>query len=244
MSYLITLLKYRPSMILVKLCQDEFGWWFKKWVTEYDIFVCQNVKRLYIGFLLILYYFFMEKFYINKSELREIRDNCDWWAIINSFGLRVDYKKSNWKDVFVWCPWTEETNASLHININTWAWCNFSGARTNENGWPIEFVQVYMRNITGEVLNCYKAGRMLVERGASSLSGGCLVGSPSSHHSHHNSNKHTLTTKPRTQPVSHARNRMVGYGEMAIIHHRSPLPSRLECSTKIYHNVYSSHNYN
>ena len=69
----------------------------------------------------------MEKFYMKKSELREIRNNCDWWRIIEMFGLVVDHKKSNRNDVFVFCPWTGEKTASLHINLFTGAWFNHSG---------------------------------------------------------------------------------------------------------------------
>lgn len=36
----------------------------------------------------------MEKRFINKIGLREIRNNCDWSKIIDIFRLEVDSKKS------------------------------------------------------------------------------------------------------------------------------------------------------
>lgn len=131
----------------------------------------------------------MKKEKLTKPKLREIRNNCDWHKIIDAFWLEVDRKKSCGKNIFVKCPWTWEKNASLHINIDTGAWCNFSGGGTHENGWPIEFVQVYMKNCTGRVLNCYEAGHMLVEKGASFLYGKdsvvSAIVSKSRHHPNH-----------------------------------------------------------
>jgi len=45
-------------------------------------------------------------------------------------------------------------------------------------------------------LNCYEAGRILVEKGASSLSGGCRVGSSPSHHPPPNSKTHHKSPSP------------------------------------------------
>ena len=111
----------------------------------------------------------MEKQFINKTKLREIRNNCDWMKIIENFWLEIDHKKSNGKDVFIKCPWTLEKTASLHINLETWAWYNFSSSWSSENWWPIEFVQVLMRNDTGQILNCYEVWRVLLQKGVSCL---------------------------------------------------------------------------
>jgi hypothetical protein len=99
------------------------------------------------------------KFRIDNERLHEIRQNTDWRALFGVLKIEKDSRKSRENDWWGKSPFArEERTASFHINNDGW-YC-FS---TNQGGGPIELVQRLLR------LNCYEAGRWLLESGVSTV---------------------------------------------------------------------------
>jgi 5S rRNA maturation endonuclease (ribonuclease M5) len=104
---------------------------------------------------------------INNDTLREIRDNTDWRELFRYLGLERD-KKSTERDWWAKSPLNPgEKTASFHMNDQGWT-C-FS---TNEGGYVIELVQKVVGGRTGQMMNCYQAGRWLLENDLSRVSTG------------------------------------------------------------------------
>ncbi len=96
--------------------------------------------------------------FITKDMLREIRDKTNWRELFLYFGLERD-KKSTERDWWAVSPLNPgEKTASFHINDQGWT-C-FS---TNESGYVIELVQMVVGERTGRALNCYEAGKWLLD---------------------------------------------------------------------------------
>jgi 5S rRNA maturation endonuclease (ribonuclease M5) len=104
---------------------------------------------------------------INNDMLKEIRDNTDWRELFRYLGLERD-KKSTERDWWAVSPLNPgEKHASFHMNDQGWT-C-FS---THESGYVIELVQEVVGQRTGRALNCYEAGRWLLENGLSRITAG------------------------------------------------------------------------
>lgn len=103
---------------------------------------------------------------INTEELRTIRSNTDWKKLFQALGLERDPKKSSPDDWWAKSPFTEETKPSFHLNEN-----GFYCFSTKESGGPIELVQAYFRYRMGQTINCYEAGKWLLENNVSYLQG-------------------------------------------------------------------------
>jgi len=105
----------------------------------------------------------MKLSFITNKMLSEIRRNADWQALFNTLGLERDPKKSKPDDWWCCSPLSDEKTSSFHINANGWH-C-FS---TNQGGGVVELVQAVMK-ARGQSLNCYEAGRWLLDQGVSCL---------------------------------------------------------------------------
>jgi len=96
---------------------------------------------------------------INNERLQEIRQNTDWQALFVALRIERDEMKSRENDWWGKSPFSPgERTASFHLNSEGW-YC-FS---THQGGGPIELVQQIFR------LNCYEAGRWLLDNGVSSI---------------------------------------------------------------------------
>lgn len=102
--------------------------------------------------------------HINNEQLREIRNHADWRKLFAALRLTKDVKKSTDSDWWALSPFTNETEASFHINDK-----GFFCFSTKEQGGAVELVQAYFHHKTGEALNCYDAGRWLLENKVSYL---------------------------------------------------------------------------
>lgn len=102
--------------------------------------------------------------FIDNKMLRIIRDNADWQAAFRAFGLARDDQKSKEGDWWSCSPLADEKTASFHINGKGW-FC-FS---TNQGGGMVELVQKVLERRTGRSVNCYEAGRWMLEQGISRL---------------------------------------------------------------------------
>ncbi|HTG33284.1 MAG TPA: hypothetical protein VLB76_10165 [Thermoanaerobaculia bacterium] len=104
---------------------------------------------------------FLERLRIDNERLREIRAGTDWRTLFEVLKIEKDERKSREGDWWGLSPFSPgERTASFHLNAGGW-YC-FS---TNQGGGPIELVQRLLR------LNCYEAGRWLLEHGVSSIQG-------------------------------------------------------------------------
>jgi hypothetical protein len=105
--------------------------------------------------------------FITNGMLKEIRDNTDWRELFWYLGLERD-RKSTEQDWWAESPLNPgEKSASFHMNDHGWT-C-FS---TNESGYVIELVQEVVGQRTGRVMNCYEAGKWLLENGLSRVTAG------------------------------------------------------------------------
>lgn len=102
---------------------------------------------------------------INKEQLKEIRDNADYYKIFAWLGLEPDRKKSRGGDLWARSPFTEEKTASFHLNER-----GFYCHSQKVGGGIIELVQEIKKR-TGRSLNCYEVGQMLVDEGLSACRG-------------------------------------------------------------------------
>ena len=111
----------------------------------------------------------MRKPHLNNDKLREVRSNADWRKLFDALGLKRDPHKSSADDWWAKSPFTDERDPSFHINDK-----GFYCFSTQESGGVIELVQAYFRHRTGEALNCYNAGRWLLEQGVSIINGSSI----------------------------------------------------------------------
>jgi len=97
--------------------------------------------------------------YLVASDLDEINRQADWRALFEALGLVRDDHRSKLDDWWARSPFAEDRTPSFHMNDRGWH-C-FS---TGQGGGPVRLVQLRLG------LDCYAAGRWLLEHGLSSCS--------------------------------------------------------------------------
>lgn len=104
---------------------------------------------------------FPDELSLSSDDLTQIRQNADWRSLFSTLGIQSDPKKSKPDDWWGKSPFKpDERTASFHINDQGW-FCHSSG----QGGGVIELVQALHPD-----MNCYEAGRWLIDRGISSIS--------------------------------------------------------------------------
>ena len=93
--------------------------------------------------------------FIDQEQLSEIRRSTNWKALFEGLGLRKAEKRSKENDWWAWSPFKDEKTPSFHMSDGG-RWYDFS---IREGGGVIELLQ-RLHN-----LDCYEAGRMLLEHG-------------------------------------------------------------------------------
>ncbi len=106
--------------------------------------------------------------FITRDMLREIRENSDWREVYIALGIEKDEKRSNDREWWGRSPFTDENTPSFHMNDRGW-YCHSSAPETHGGG-VIELVQAVISRRTGRALNCFDAGRWLLEQGLSHVS--------------------------------------------------------------------------
>ena len=94
--------------------------------------------------------------FIDDATLSEIRAHTDWRGLFTALGIARDERRSRVDDWWGRSPLSEDRTASFHMSDKGW-YC-FS---TGQGGGVIELVQAVHH------LNCYEAGRWLLENGLS-----------------------------------------------------------------------------
>ena len=95
--------------------------------------------------------------HLTSDHLTEVRQNTDWRELFDALQIEKDTKKSRDNDWWGKSPFKPgERTASFHMNDRGW-YCHSTG----QGGGVIELVQ-RLRS-----LNCYEAGRWLLEHGVS-----------------------------------------------------------------------------
>lgn len=97
---------------------------------------------------------------LTSEQLTTIRQHTDWRQLFTALQIEKDSKKSRDHDWWGKSPFKpDERTASFHMNDRGW-YCHSTG----QGGGPIELVQ----RVHPE-MNCYDAGRWLVEHGISRI---------------------------------------------------------------------------
>lgn len=105
----------------------------------------------------------MEKKYtIDREDLREIRNNADWKRIWEAFGIKKDEQRSKEGEWWGLSPFTAEKTASFHMSDY-----GFHCFSSGESGGKIELTQKLLKERLGKVINCYEAGKWLIDNGLS-----------------------------------------------------------------------------
>ena len=96
---------------------------------------------------------------LTSDHLTQIRQNTDWRQLFEALQIEKDTNKSRDHDWWGKSPFkTDERTASFHINDRGW-YCHATG----HGGGVLELVQRVHR------VNCYDAGRWLLENGISQI---------------------------------------------------------------------------
>ncbi len=110
-----------------------------------------------------------KKYAIDRDDLREIRNNADWKRIWEAFDIRKDEKRSKEGEWWGLSPFILEKNSSFHMSDRGF-YCFSSGI----NGGKIELIQALLKEKFGTIVNCYEAGKWLVDNGLSYCSSNCI----------------------------------------------------------------------
>lgn len=105
-----------------------------------------------------------KKYEIDKEDLREIRNNADWKRIWEAFQIAKDEKRSKENEWWGLSPFTTENTASFHMSES-----GFHCFSSGESGGKIELTQKLLGQQLGKIVNCYEAGKWLIENGLSGL---------------------------------------------------------------------------
>lgn len=102
---------------------------------------------------------------ILREQLRKIWENASWPRVIEVFGLQVDTKRRSGPDeMWTKSPFTNEENASLHLNTAQNIFKDFSSGM---GGGILNFCQELLK-IRGYEMNCYEVAQWMIENGISS----------------------------------------------------------------------------
>lgn len=104
----------------------------------------------------------MEKIHLDREKLKEVRQNCKVTSeLLATLGIRVSQETA--KEFKLFSPFSNEKTPSMHIQKEDGRWYCFS---TKQGGGVIELVQQIKK------IDCYNAGRFLLESGLSFLTEG------------------------------------------------------------------------
>jgi len=169
---------------------------------------------------------------LTYGQLPLVWQNADWHRVVEAFGLTIDSRKSKLgRELWICSPFTDETDASLRMNLQRNIFMDFS---RGQGGGILIFCQDVLA-LHGQHLSRWEVACWMVEKGISHL-----APSPSSPTEEigKRSNAPILTDlRPHLQPFSHGMQqrrispqtcRYLGCGYLPPYHRkRTPLSGRL-----------------
>lgn len=112
-----------------------------------------------------------KKRYFQPEELRAVRENCDWRALLDTLGIRADLRRCTDTEFWGYSPFhTEEKTASFHMK-DPGIWYDWSRhatvpGRDRPGGGVIELVQAIQAS-RGQILKLNEAAAWLIDQGFS-----------------------------------------------------------------------------
>jgi hypothetical protein len=100
--------------------------------------------------------------FLSPAMLSEIRERADWRRVFEALWLE-QAKGSKPDDWWASSPFSEDIHPSFHMSDKGW-YCHSTG----QGGGVIELVQKVMET-RGRAMNCFEAGRWLMENGLSTV---------------------------------------------------------------------------
>lgn len=106
---------------------------------------------------------------ISRQNLPQVWQNASWHRVIEVFNLQVDQKRNGKSDeIWIKSPFTNENNASCHLNLKQNVFKDFSSAK---GGGILNFCQDVLQ-LQGRSMDCYQVARWMLENKISSPPGG------------------------------------------------------------------------
>ncbi len=108
------------------------------------------------------------RYIMSRDQMQSVWQNANWQKVIEVFGLEIDQKRRGKSDeIWIESPFTNETNASLHLNIQKNIFKDFSSGKGAQKG-ILNFCQELLRQ-QGTVLNCYEVAEWMMTNGVSTI---------------------------------------------------------------------------
>lgn len=105
---------------------------------------------------------------IQRGQLPQIWKDANWQRVIEVFGLQVDTtRRCRDDEIWIKSPFTQESSASLHLNVIKNIFKDFSSGMGAKVG-ILNFCQKLLL-MQGHEMNCYEVARWMLEKGISRL---------------------------------------------------------------------------
>jgi DNA primase len=106
------------------------------------------------------------RYIMSRDQMQHVWQNANWQKVVEVFGLEIDQKRRGKPDeIWIKSPFTNEANASLHLNIEKNIFKDFSSGKGAQKG-ILNFCQELLRQ-QGSVLNCYEVAEWMMTNGVS-----------------------------------------------------------------------------
>ena len=108
------------------------------------------------------------RYIMSRDQMQSVWQNANWQGVIRFFGLEIDQKRRGKPDeIWIKSPFTDEDNASLHLNLRENIFKDFSSGKGAQKG-ILNFCQELLSQ-QGLELNCYEVAQWMVGNGISSV---------------------------------------------------------------------------
>ena len=106
------------------------------------------------------------RYIMSRNQLRTVWQQASWPRVIELFGLEIDgTRRSKQDELWIRSPFTNESTASLHVNLTENIYKDFSGGSGARKG-ILTFCQEMLKQ-KGQDLNCYEVGNWMLDNGVS-----------------------------------------------------------------------------
>ena len=110
----------------------------------------------------------VNRYIMSREQMQSVWQNSNWQRVIDIFGLETAQKRRGKPDeIWIKSPFTDEDNASLHLNLRENIFKDFSSGKGAQKG-ILNFCQELLSQ-QGLELNCYEVAQWMVDNGISSV---------------------------------------------------------------------------